>query len=138
MAVGSGVFPYQRSVRGYIACNRSYSVSRCPFSARLRTQLAGYAGNAAGTCPQGCTTSGLISRVQCGSWSHESVTESIYLVASIALSGGACSAMTYYIPVVMENNRVVADDVWCGQEAVAFGMYNYSANATGGLSCSFP
>jgi len=55
----------------------------------------------------------------------------------VLLSGGSCTAITYYIPVIVENDRPVADDVWCGQEATAFGMYNDSFDAVGGLSCAF-
>jgi hypothetical protein len=56
----------------------------------------------------------------------------------VNLSGGSCTAITYYIPVIVENNRPVADDVWCGQQAITFGMYNNGFDAVGGLSCSFP
>jgi hypothetical protein len=133
VAAGGAVFPYLRSPGGYSACNRAYAISRCPFSARLRTQIAVYAA----ACPQGCAGAGLISRMQCQSWTRETVSESTYLIAAVALSGGNCPTTTYYIPVVMENQRVVADDVWCGQEATAFGMYNYTAGARGGLACSF-
>ncbi|MFI5286382.1 MAG: hypothetical protein ACHQ4F_08680 [Candidatus Dormibacteria bacterium] len=96
------------------------------------------ASNAAKGCPYGCAGAALITRARCRSWTRESVTDSAGLVATVALSGGNCPATNYYVFVIMENDRPVADDISCGQEAVAFGMYNNSANANGALSCSYP
>jgi len=136
-AVGRAVFPYVASAGGYTECNSSYDVAHCDLSARLRSQIATYAADAAKACPKGCAGGGLISRLPCASWPHEAVTAEPDLVADVLLSGGSCTAITYYIPVIVENDRPVADDVWCGQEATAFGMYNDSFDAVGGLSCAF-
>lgn len=137
-AVGSALFPYVPSAGGYTECNSSYDVAHCPLSARLRSQIATYATDAAKACPKGCAGGGLISRLHCSSWPHEAVIAQPDLVAEVDLSGGSCTAIAYYIPVIVENNRPVADDVWCGQKAIAFGMYNNGFDAVGGVSCSFP
>ena len=137
VAVGSALFPYVRSAGGYTECNSSYDVAHCPMSARLRSQIAAYAIDATKACPKGCAGGGLISRLHCASWPHEAVTAEPDLVADVHLSGGSCTPITYYTPVIVENNRPVADDVWCGQEAIAYGMYNNSFDAVGGLSCAF-
>ena len=137
-AVGSAVFPYVPIAGGYTECSSSYDVAHCPLSARLRSQIATYAADAAKACPKGCVGGGLISRLHCSSWPHEAVTAEPDLVADVELSGGRCTAITYYIPVIVENNRPVADDVWCGQKAIAFGMYNNGFDAVSGVSCAFP
>jgi hypothetical protein len=144
IAVGKALFPYHQSLGGYGPCNASFAVDHCPLSARLLAQVAVYAANYQRVCPQGCRLQGLMVRMPCTSWTSESVTVPpgfaglAHPEAIIDLSGGSCDEMVYYAPLITENNQLVADDVWCGDEDPAYGMYNSNVNAIAGQTCHAP
>ena len=140
MSVTKALFP---QVSGkYVECDQGVdSIASCPFSARLKAQIATYSINYHRICPQGCPGGLLLLRQQCGGFGGETVSTPQNQSIGIAmLTGNSCLGgsgnETMYVQVVIENGQPLADDIWCNNGDPKYGMYNSDPNATGGLKCA--
>ena len=140
VSVTKALFP---QVSGkYLECDQGVdSIASCPFSARLKAQIAVYSANYHRICPQGCPGGLLLLRQQCGGFNAETVSTPQNQSIGIAmLTGNSClggsGTETMYVQVVIDNGQPVADDIWCNDGDPKYGMYNADPNATGGLKCA--
>jgi len=134
IAVAKAIFP-MASAGGYLECDNGASdIASCPFSARLKAEIARYASNYKTQCPSGCGGALLVIRDQCGPFPDEQVTTAQNpAVAVVALTGDTtCRGVnkTFYVSVIMENGIPVADDIDCNVADRQYGMYNSNPNAT--------
>ena len=138
LVVGQAVFPAVTG--GYLECDHgSGQVDGCPLSRRLTAEIAHYASNYAAQCPGGCGGALLFIRDQCGPFPSEAVQNvQNGSIAMVNLSGDtSCRGVdkTFYVSVIIENGKPVADDVYCNIGDSQYGMYNPDPSATYPVPC---